>query len=163
MFHARYIACMEQTTPSRLSSAARRKTAEDFGRWLRDRMIERGYDLSARGGGQRRLSEQTGLAPSAISRLLAGTTLNPDPASLRLIADALALPFGTVLVKVGILTSDELHAVQTAPPSDRPPLTEAEAADALGLTDPVARQMHAAGVQAARDLQRQRLNDERAG
>jgi transcriptional regulator with XRE-family HTH domain len=126
-------------------------------------MLERDYDLSARGGGQRRLAEQTGLAPSAISRLLKGATLNPDPESLRLIADALALPFGTVLVHAGILTTDELTAVQASPPSDRPPLTADEAADALGLTDPVARQMHAAGVQAARDLQRQRLNGERAG
>lgn len=163
MFHARYIACMEQTTPSRLSSAARRETAEAFGRWLRDRMLERDYDLSARGGGQRRLAEQTGLAPSAISRLLRGETLNPDPDSLRLIAGVLALPFGGVLVQAGILTLDELHTVQASPPSGRPPLTVDEAADGLELTDPVARQMHAAGVQAARDLQRQRLNGERAG
>lgn len=160
MFHARYIACMEQTTPSRLSSAARRRQAEKFGRWLRDRMLERDYGGR---GGQGKLATETGLSPSVISRILTGTTVNPDPESLRLIAGVLALPFGTVLVHAGILTLDELHAVQASPPSDRPPLTVDEAADGLKLTDPVARQVHAAGVQAARDLQRQRLNGERAG
>lgn len=162
MFHARYIACMEQTKPSRLSSAVRRQTAEDLGRWLRDRMIERDYDMGPRGGGQRRLAKQTGLAPSAISRLLAGTTLNPDPESLRLVADVLALPFGTVLVRAGILTTDELHAVQAAPPMDRPPITPEEAAEELGITDPVARRLFLANVEAARAAQQERSDRERA-
>src|SRR5690349_24668416 len=111
MFHARYIACMERTPPSRPSSADRRRTAEALGRWLRDRMITRGYDMGPRGGGQRRLAEQTGLAASAISRLLAGTTLNPDPQSLRLIAEALALPSGQVPIHARILTEHELRAL----------------------------------------------------
>lgn len=162
MFHARYIACMEQTTPSRLSSANRRATAESFGRWLRDRMIQRDYNLSARGGGQRRLAEQTGLAPATISRLLAGTALSPDPESLRRIAEVLTLPFGEVLIRAGVLTADELNAVQTAPPSDRPSLTPADAAAALGIDDPLAVEMLEASIDAARALQRKRLDRERA-
>ena len=156
---------MEQTQPSRLSSSdnERGSIAQDFAAWLRARMQERGYDLSPKGGGQAKLVRETGLGRTTISRILNGHPHVPDPDSLRKIAEVLALPFGTVLIRAGVLTDDDLRAVQTAPPSDRPPLTTDQAADALGLTDPVARQMHAAGVQAARDLQRQRLNGEPTG
>lgn len=156
---------MEQTQPSRLSSddAARARTAQEFADWLTARMRERGYDLSPKGGGQARLVRETGLGRTTISRILNGHPHIPDPDSLRKIAEVLALPFGEVLIRAGVLTENDLRAYQTAPPSDRPPLTTDQAADALGLTDPVARQMHAAGVQAARDLQRQRLNGEQAG
>src|SRR5690348_2256972 len=99
MFHGRYIASMEQTQPSRLSSTARREHAAAFGRWLHDRMTERHYNLSSsRGGGQKKLADETGLSQATISRLLSGRALNPDPDSLRRIADQLALPFGDVLV-----------------------------------------------------------------
>jgi transcriptional regulator with XRE-family HTH domain len=155
---------MEQTQPSRLSSDSdRAPTARAFADWLTARMRERGYDLSPKGGGQAKLVRETGLGRTTISRILNGHPHTPDPDSLRKIAEVLALPFGTVLVRAGVLTDEDLRATQTAPPSDRPPLTTDQAADALGLTDPVARQMHAAGVQAARDLQRQRLNGESAG
>lgn len=154
---------MEQTQPSRLSSSDRERTAREFADWLRAQMQARGYDPAPKGGGQAQLVRETGLGRSTISRLLNGAPHTPDPESLRKIADVLALPFGEVLIRAGILTVAELRAVQTAPPSDRPPLTTDDAADALGITDPVARQMHAAGVQAARDLQRRRLNDEQAG
>jgi transcriptional regulator with XRE-family HTH domain len=155
---------MEQTQPSRLSSDSdRAPTAQAFADWLRARMQERGYDLSPKGGGQARLVRETGLGRTTISRILNGQPHVPDPDSLRKIAEVLALPFGTVLIRAGVLTENDLRAVQTAPPSDRPPLTTDQAADGLGLTDPIARQMHAAGVQAARDLQRQRLNGEQAG
>jgi transcriptional regulator with XRE-family HTH domain len=156
---------MEQTKPSRLSSddAARARTAQEFADWLTARMRERSYDLSPKGGGQARLVRETGLGRTTISRILNGHPHIPDPDSLRKIAEVLALPFGEVLIRAGVLTENDLRAYQTAPPSDRPPLTTDEAADALGLTDPVARQMHAAGVQAARDLQRQRLDGESPG
>jgi transcriptional regulator with XRE-family HTH domain len=157
MFHARYIPSMEQTPPPRLSTTDRRATAAAAGRWLYDRMIERDYNLSARGGGQRRLAEQTGLSPATISRLLTGSALNPDPESLRRIADQLGLPFPEMLVQFGVLTAAELHAVQTTPPSDRPPLTEEQAAAEVGITDPVALDMYKAGVRAARELQEKRL------
>lgn len=159
MFHTRYIACMEQTTPSRLSSTDRRRTAEAFGRWLRDRMSERDYGGR---GGQGKLSKETGLAPSVISRLLNGATLNPDPESLRLIAGVLALPFGAMLVEAGVLSASELAAVQASPPMDRPPITPEEAAAELGITDPIARRMFLANIEAARAAQQERLARERA-
>jgi transcriptional regulator with XRE-family HTH domain len=146
---------MEQTQPSRLSSSDRRATARALADWLRDRMIQRDYNLTARGGGQRRLSEQTGVSTASISRILNGEALNPDPESLRRIADVLALPFGDVLIRAGILTADELHAVH-AQPSDRPPLTADQAAADLGIDDPLAIELYSAGVAAARDLQARR-------
>lgn len=155
MFHTRYISLMEQTPPSRLSSSERRAQARAFGDWLRARMIERDYNLSVRGGGQRRLAEQTGLSEAAISRLLNGETLTPDPESLRLIAAALALPLGTVLVHAGIITAEDLRAIQGAS-SDRPPLTLEEAAADLDISDPVAIDMFEAGVDAARKVQEKR-------
>lgn len=163
MFHARYIACMEQTKPSRLSAEQRRATAARLAAWLYDRMIERDYDLSARGGGQRRLAEQAGISAATVSRILAGNALNPDPESLRRIADVLALPFGETLVRAGILTNDELAAVQAAPPMDRPPITPEEAARDLGIVDPMAVRMFVAQVEAARAAQQERSGRERTG
>jgi transcriptional regulator with XRE-family HTH domain len=159
MFHTRYIACMEQTKPSRLSSAARHETAESFGRWLRDRMSERDYGGR---GGQARLSTETGLAPSVISRLLKGTTLNPDPESLRLVSEVLALPFAEVLIRAGTLTEDDLRRVNAAPPMDRPPITPEEAARDLGIVDPIAVRLFVANVEAARAAQQERSDRERA-
>lgn len=123
-------------------------------------MTERDYGGR---GGQGRLARETGLAPSAISRILHGATLNPDPESLRLVADALALPFGTVLVHAGVLSADELAAAQTAPPMDRPPITPEEAARDLGIVDPVAVRLFVSTVEAARAAQNERSDRERTG
>lgn len=152
---------MDQTQPSRLSSSDndRAHAARQLADWLRQQMTKRGYDLSPKGGGQARLVRETGLGRTTISRILNAVPHTPDPDSLRRIAEALALPFAEVLIRAGILTADELRAVQDGPPSDRPPLTTDQAADGLGLTDPNARRMHASVVQAARDLQRQLENE----
>lgn len=155
---------MEQTQPSRLSDADRRAAVRAAGKWLADRMRDRGYAMPPHGrGGVRRLAEHVGAAPSVISLLLRGETLNPSPDTLRNIASTLGLPFTELLVRFAVLTPEDLRHLTATPPSDRPPLTTDQAADALGITEPVARQMHAAGVEAARDLQRQRLNGEHAG
>lgn len=151
---------MEQTQPPRLSSD-RRATASTFARWLYDRMIERDYNLSARGGGQRRLAEQTGLSQATISRILAGSALNPDPESLRRISEVLGLPFPEVLIRAGVLTADELAAVQ-ATPLDRAPISPEEAARELGIVDPTAVRLFVAQVEAARAVQQERSDRERA-
>ncbi|MFI0897707.1 helix-turn-helix domain-containing protein [Streptomyces sp. NPDC020983] len=154
---------MEQTTRSGPTADQRRATAGAFAAWLYDRLIERDYDLSARGGGQRRLAERAGVSAATISRMLRGEVLNPDPEILRRIADVLALPFGEVLVRAGILTAAELSAVQAAPPMDRPPITPEEAARDLGIVDPVAVRMFVANVEAARAAQHERSDRERTG
>lgn len=155
---------MEQTTPSRLSAADRAAAARAFGTWLSDRMRDRGYALPPQGrGGVRRLAEQAGLSPSVISTLLRGENPNPSPESLRAIAGALGLPFPELLIRAGVITPDELRGVQdTGAPVGYTPITTADAAAALDITDPLAREMFEASVNAARELQQRRLDRERA-
>lgn len=164
MSRARYIRRMEQTTPSRLSAADRTHTARTAADWLAARMRDRGYALPPEGrGGVRRLAERAGLSPSVVSTLLRGENTNPSPESLRLIANALGLPFPELLVRFGVITPDELRAVNDGPdPIGRPPITTADAAASLGIEDPLAVEMFEASVTAARDLQRKRLDRERA-
>lgn len=161
MFHTRYIPCMERTPPPSPTAAERRDQTRAFGQWLRDRLTERDYVLGTgrAAGGQRKLARQTGLSFSAISRLLAGETLNPDPDSLRRIAEATALPFGELLTRAGVLRPDELRAFQRGRPADAPPLTPEQAAADLGIVDPVAVQMFVANVEAARAAQKQQRSD----
>ena len=161
MFHARYIPPMERTPP-RSPSAGQATTSRAFAAWIRDRMTHRGYDLSKRGGGPAKLAAETGLGRSTISRILAGEARSYEPESLRKIAEALALPFGETLIRAGILTAEELDAVRTGPPIDRPPITPEQAADDLGIYDPILRQMFLAQVESARQLQADRA-DEQAG
>lgn len=157
MSHARYISRMAQTQPSRLSSADRRAAA--FGDWLREELTRRGYDLSTRGGGQKRLARESGISPSSISRLINGTARNPDPDTLKSLARALALPLGEILVRAGTLTRDELAAIQSTTVIDRPPITPEEAAADLGITDDDALVLYEAGISAAREVQRRRLRE----
>lgn len=155
---------MDQTQPSRLA-ADRRATARAFADWLTARMRERGYALPPQGrGGVRRLAEKAGLSPSVVSTLLRGENPNPTSESLNKIADALGLPFPELLVRAGIFTESEMASVQDRTDPIRPPLTVEEAAEDLGIdpTDPVGMQMFEAAVNAVRDLQRQRLDRERA-
>jgi transcriptional regulator with XRE-family HTH domain len=157
---------MEQTPPSRLSDAQRAATARAFADWLTDRMRDRGYALPPHGrGGVRRLAERARLSPSVISTLLRGENPNPSPESLRAIADALGLPFPELLIRAGIITPEELHAIQDSTEQlGRPPITIAEAAASQGIdtTDPVAMEMFEANVRAVRELQQRRLDRERA-
>lgn len=154
---------MEQTPPSRLSASDRHAAARAFGTWLSDRMRDRGYALPPQGrGGVRRLAEQAGLSPSVISTLLRGENPNPSPETLRAISTALGLPFPELLIRAGVITPDELRAVQDAAQTGHTPITTADAAASLDITDPLAREMFEAGVNAARDLQQRRLDRERA-
>jgi transcriptional regulator with XRE-family HTH domain len=157
---------MEQTQPSRLSAADRARTARDFGTWLADRMRDRGFVLPPHGrGGVRRLAEKAGVSPSLVSTLLRGENPNPSPESLRLIAAALQLRFGEVLIRAGILTPGELADVQStsadaapAGTEGRPPLTPEEIAASQGITDPTKVSVLAATIRALQDRP-----DERAG
>lgn len=151
-YRARYIPPMERTTPPTPDRHAPDRRAREFAAWLRTRMTARGYDLSQRGGGRRRLAEQTGLGTTTISRILRGDAYNPDPDSLRKIAETLSLPFGETLVRAGVLTPEELGTARSAP-IDRPSITPEQAADDLGITDPMAVALFVAQVEAARQLQ----------
>ncbi|MFF9262033.1 helix-turn-helix domain-containing protein [Streptomyces longwoodensis] len=111
-----------------------------FAQWLRDRLEERGYDLGVRGGGQTKFAEDSGIGRATISRMLRGTQGSTDTRTLELLATALRIPLVEVLVQAGVLTPNELAAVQAPNPGTRQ-LTPEEAADELGITDEHARRM----------------------
>ncbi|MEH0555979.1 helix-turn-helix domain-containing protein [Streptomyces sp. B21-101] len=118
----------------------------DFARWLRTRLEERGYDLGMRGGGQTRFAEDSGISRPTVSRMLNGTQGSTDTRTLELLADALKVPFVEVLVRAGVLTSEEAATVRN-PQNAGQQLTPEQAADELGITDPQARALFVSMVQ----------------
>ncbi|MEU9306920.1 helix-turn-helix transcriptional regulator [Streptomyces sp. NPDC048256] len=113
----------------------------DFGAWLAQRLESLGYNLSGpRSGGRSAFAEQSGISASTVTRLLRGD-MPTDTRILRTLAEAISVPYPEVLVRAGVLTPDELAAVQrpTAPPGGR--LTPEQAADELGITDPAERKV----------------------
>lgn len=111
-------------------------------RRLARRQVEgRGYDLSGqRSGGRSAFAEDSGISLSTVMRLLKGE-IPTDIRILRTLAEAIREPYAEVLVRAGVLTSEELAAVQrpTAPPGER--ITPDQAADELGITDPTERRL----------------------
>lgn len=127
-----------------------------FGRLVADAARRTGrYDIdSPRGGGKSALARETGLSESAIGRMLRGETL-PDPRHFAAIADAVDLDVGRLLVEAEILpreyraTPVETDATGVGSRS----ITPTEAADALGIFDPIAREMLFGTIERLRRLQ----------
>lgn len=156
---------MEQTPSSRRPKAptTAQANAANFAAWLRAQMEQRGYNLSLRGGGVTRLAEHSGVSKTVISGLLRGESHIPSPETLRLIASALRVNLGEVLIRAGVLTPAELRDIRDPNPTiGRPPITPEQAAAELGITDPTAVALFVANAQAAQQLQRLRPDDERA-
>ncbi|MCQ9706636.1 helix-turn-helix transcriptional regulator [Streptomyces sp. BSP1] len=112
----------------------------EFGRWLTGRLESLGYNLSGpRSGGRSAFAARAGISPSTVTRLLRGE-MPTDTRILRTLAEAIDVPYPEVLVRAGVLTPDELAAVQrpTAPPGG---ITPEQAADQLGITDPAERRV----------------------
>lgn len=126
-------------------------TPENFAAWLRDQLTVRGYDLGLRGGGQRQFSEASGISRATVSRMLGGQGAT-DTRVLGLLAEALRVPLGEVLVRAGILTPGELGAVQRPEPGARR-ITPEQAADELGIDDEQSRRLF---VSMTHTLQRQK-------
>ncbi|MEU6441384.1 helix-turn-helix transcriptional regulator [Streptomyces sp. NPDC047046] len=133
---------------------------EAFAEWLRARLDERGYDLRPRGGGQSRFATDAGIGHGTVSRLLRGQAA-PETRVLQLIADALRVPLAEVLVAAGVITHEQLAAVQTRPP--RPaPLTPEGAADELGIHDPQSRALFVSMTQTLRTVRTKRDGNDAA-
>ncbi|MFI8850785.1 helix-turn-helix domain-containing protein [Streptomyces sp. NPDC053499] len=115
-----------------------------FAQWLRAQIIRRGFALDARGE-QARFARYAGIPAGTLSRLLAGTA-TPDISTLRLIARALDLRLGVVLLRAGIATEDDLDIASRS--TDEPPLTPERAADELGIFEPAARRAFIASTEA---------------
>jgi len=126
------------TTPEPADASA---LAEAFGRWLRHRIEDLGHDLSGqRSGGRSAFAARAGISPSTVTRLLRGE-IPTDIRILRTLADALRVPYPEVLVRAGILKPEELAAVQARSTPVERRITPEQAADELGITDPVERRV----------------------
>jgi transcriptional regulator with XRE-family HTH domain len=122
----------------------------DFGPWLHDQLVARDYNMSMRGGGQRQFAAEAGISRSQLSRLLRGEH-RPEPDTLRRIAETLRIPVAEVFVRAGLLTADDLAAVQdqtTTTARTIPPITAKQAVADLGITDPAAAAAIVAAIQA---------------
>lgn len=100
-----------------------------------------------------RLARDSGLPETTISRMLAGERI-PDPRSFEALASALQISIGELLVGAEIVSTSTLHQIATTPVRSHPISVE-EAADDLGITDPVDRQMFAGMVERLRRLKQQ--------
>lgn len=114
-------------------------------------------------GGQALLAQEIGLSPSAVGRMLRGETL-PDPRHFEAIARALNLDVQELLVEAGILSPESLSTPSqnraTGVGSDS--ITIDEAANALGITSPVGRELFAAAVERLQRTERA-IDDESDG
>jgi len=115
-----------------------------FGRLVADAARRTGrYDIdSPRGGGKAALARKTGMAESAVGRMLKGETL-PDPKYFEAIASAVDLDVRDLLVEAEIVSRESLSTPFASEASGvrSHSITPGEVADALGITDPIAREM----------------------
>lgn len=114
--------------------------AAAFAEWLQEQLTARGYDLTGpRSGGKSAFANNSGISPSSVTRLLRGDGVS-DTRVLALLAAALQVPLGEVLVRAGVLEEAELQAVQHPSPGPRR-ITPEQAADELGITDDQSRRL----------------------
>ncbi|MFD7121939.1 helix-turn-helix domain-containing protein [Streptomyces sp. NPDC059922] len=137
----RYISTMKKSKPGTTPAPVHASTGPaGFGDWLTQRLADLGYNLSGqRSGGRSAFAEASGLSPSTVTRLLRGE-MPTDTRILRTLAEAIRVPYPEVLVRAGVLTPDELAAVQR-PVTTGDRLTPEQAADDLGIYDPAERKV----------------------
>ncbi|MFD3829699.1 helix-turn-helix domain-containing protein [Streptomyces sp. NPDC058621] len=103
-------------------------TPKTFAAWLRDQLRRRNYPER---GGQKQFSTDSGISPATVSRLMRAEG-EPDLRTLSALAESLNVPLGEILVRAGVLTSQDLAAA--ARPIDPAGITSAQAAAELGIT-----------------------------
>ncbi|CAL9530891.1 helix-turn-helix domain-containing protein [Streptomyces sp. enrichment culture] len=117
-----------------------KNSSADFAVWLTHELTARGYDVAnTRSGARARFAADSGLSPSTVSRLLRGYGAT-DIGTLTTLAKGLGIPLGEVLVRAGVLSREELDAVQHPPTGPRR-ITPEQAADELGIEDDQARRI----------------------
>ncbi|WP_164543460.1 helix-turn-helix domain-containing protein [Streptomyces mobaraensis] len=99
-------------------------------------------------GWKARLARDSGLPETTVSTMLAGKRI-PDPRSFEALAKALQIPVSELLVSAEIVSASTLHKIGTTPVRSQP-ITIDQAADELGITDPLDRQMFAGVVERLR-------------
>lgn len=111
----------------RLAAVTRR-----FAAVIRQRATAAGYDVdSPRGGGKTALAADTGMSLASVSRMLSGQVI-PEARFLTPLATALRMDVLEIFVLADLLPEMALDSTPRAPR----PLTAAEAALDLGITEP---------------------------
>jgi transcriptional regulator with XRE-family HTH domain len=111
---------------------------EQYAAWLAAAMRAAKLDIDRqRGGGRKALAEAVGVSPSTVARWLDAKS-TPSPEYFEPIADAVGVDVGVMLVESGIISAESLHQMGRSDVRSQAH-TPAQAADALGITDPVER------------------------
>ncbi|MFF4403756.1 transcriptional regulator [Streptomyces sp. NPDC001404] len=104
--------------------------------WLKGILVERGYDVrSPRGGGKAKLSKETGLASSSVSRIMSGQV--PDFESQLTLSRHLGVPLHVFLIRTGRAAADDFaqqgQEIGHVGVVSETPLTPEELAAAAGV------------------------------
>lgn len=142
---------------------------ERFARIVATAAVAAGYDLGARGG-KADLARAIGMDASGVGRMLSGESL-PSPSYFEAIARAVKIDVLELLVAAEIISRESLQPLSETSPSQvvSDAITPTRAADQLGITDPIAREMFLGTVERLRRLQDSETatepdaNDQRGG
>lgn len=105
-------------------------------------------------GAGARLARDTGMSPSSVSRMMSGQAI-PDSRYWEPIAKAIGMSLQELMVEAELISPESLQALSETDPSQvrSRPITPEEAADRLGLTDSVAREMFFATLERLKRIQ----------
>jgi transcriptional regulator with XRE-family HTH domain len=112
-------------------------------------------------GANARLARDAGIPESTVSRMMLGRTI-PDPKSFEALAAAIGLPVRDLLVEAGIVSAESLTETTRSQVRSQP-ITLEEAADELGITDPIGRQMFYGTVERLRRQEQEQAPDSSGG
>ncbi|MFG2637842.1 hypothetical protein ACGFX8_29085 [Streptomyces sp. NPDC048362] len=110
-------------------------------------------------GAKARFARDTGMAEASVSRLWQGTAL-PDARFYSAISEATGIDLGALLVEGGILSPESLQSLSETDRSRvRSALTPQEAADRLGITDDVGREVFFTTINRLKRLESDEASD----
>lgn len=128
-----------------------------FAAFVGDAARRAGYDIDGPRGDRARLARDSGMTPSSVGRMLSGDSI-PDPRFFEPLAHALHVHVRDLFIESGIISPETLAGYQS--PQVRSRITPEEAADRLGLTDPIDRELFLGAVDRLRTRARARGSDE---
>lgn len=114
--------------------------SEQFAAWLAPALRAAGYDIDRQHSGARTaFAKAVDVAPATITRWLSGTAM-PAPDKFEVIAHTLGVTVIEMLVGTGIVSANSVTSSHDPAVRSRP-ISPSEAADALGIDDPIEREM----------------------
>lgn len=118
--------------------------SEQFAAWLAPAMRAAQYDLNKLSGGRLAFAEAVGVSPGTVTRWLSGKSM-PDPDKFEPIAAAVGVEPIDMLIGCGIISAKSVTSGQETEVRLRP-ITPSQAADELGIDNPVDRELFLAMV-----------------